>query len=184
MGTKTKLCNLMTELRREYDDACAQSRDNYLSTLAPGAIVPKHGQLYSEADKAAFNKKIEKYKSEAKAVFDAARRTERVRFAATPSAEAVNAVAVLAARDKVSNEEVDALMERFSDNKMTQATIADIAKQKGVRVTGFVPLKDRLHAIDDAERNVDHALSISGLEKGGLFRYMVDNDLADVFGEE
>ena len=181
MSRKTELLKVLNEFYSEYDFACEISRDKFLKTLAPGASVPQYGKLHTEEDRARFNQKAEEYRSKVKAIFDGARADEKKRFAATPSGEAANAIAVISARDKLTENEVSALMERFSDNPMTLSTIADIARKKGVKLVQGYHLDERLDAIDQTEHNVNAALSLEGLKGGKMYHWMLENDINDNF---
>lgn len=164
-----KLQKEIGELQKEFSVAfnkrAEASRVEKLQSLAPGEMVPASGKIYGEDHRKRFEEQAAEIRHKGFDLIDKARSEINRDISAAPSADAVNALSMLALRSDVSQEEIDALLDSYGSNYQTYKAIRDVAGKHKRHVPTHT-LDQDMTALD-GETRVVNSLSLTGAESGG-----------------
>ncbi len=144
-----ELKGLMGEYKRSYEQLQRQSEAKYKTTLQPGQTFHAQQGFYDAESRAQFSSICNDLKEKAHALIDKAALEVMAENTKAPSAEAVNVVTLLNARQKVSPEEIDQLMTKYGvDCPMVYKALHEKAESLGYH--DFKP-----HPIVEAAENME-----------------------------
>jgi hypothetical protein len=154
-----ELKKIMNDFNETYKRVCAQSRDEYIKSLGPGAMIPNDGpRIYTENGKNFFTEECRKYKAKAHEIIDAQINDLKNKITEAPSTEAVNSITLLKLRDSVTEKEISDLMERYGDNVQAYKALNSIAYAHDIKSFGDHPLCDRLDNVEALSASIDKTL--------------------------
>lgn len=155
-----ELKEILSQYVSKYKVACDLSRENYLKTLSPGARVPEHDKLYTQADRDAFEAECCGLREKASKITEDLCKDLRAKSTEAPSTEAVNTITLLGARKNVTESEIRDLINQYgADCPQAWRAIKDIADSHDIHVIGNHPVDGQLKAIEDVGSSIYHAMS-------------------------
>ena len=178
-----KLKGLVDEYRNTYDSIAKSSRNFVLANLKPGEKVPEEGIIYLDHYKDQFKEKAKKIRADALQIIDDAKAKVELKMSEPPTTEMTNLVTMLKYRDDLTEQEVDSLLDKYSDNVQTFRAINSIAKEKGLIVGDASPLNDIVERMDNLKAVTNkmfdgtYTIGKKGMDAVSVFGYsqQVDN---------
>jgi len=155
---------LNKEFAAEFHKMAEDSRNKVMLTLKPGQTAPAANKIYGEDNRELFSKKAADIRSRGYALIESAKADLQKQIAEAPTQDAVNAVAMLSHRSKVTEREIDNLLQEYGSNYQTYQAIRDIAARHDVLLPTPDIEKDYM-AIDGELRTVQ-AFTLMGAENG------------------
>lgn len=173
------LKKIIRDYQEGYNNACAASRDAYMKTLAPGAVVPQGGRLYQQTEKDAFRSKCSGYKALANAALDGLVSSLGSAVTAAPSTEAVNSITLLSMRANAEKKDFDRLLSAYGENVQAYKTIVSIAHDRGFEYPRTHPEEETLDGIEHLRTTLNSVLTLENAETGhaGAFMSMVASEI-------
>jgi len=178
------LKKLAEDYRQSYDEIAKSSRNYVLANLKPGEQVPKEGIIYGDEYKEQFKTKANSIKSKALEIIDKAKTEMELKVSEPPSAEMTNLITVLNFRNDLTSEEVDNMLEQYSDNIQTFRAIKSIAKDKGIQTNVYSQADEILQSVSDLRRvtsrefDAFNTIKNNGFGAVGIFAYGIQVDSA------
>ena len=160
-----EITDLQKEFISAYNSRAEASRVDKLRELKPGTPAPKTGKIYGDDHRDRFEEQAAELRARGFSAIDKAKAEIKRDMTAAPSSDAVNALAMLAYRTDVSQDEIDALIESYGGNYQTYSAIRDIA-MKHKRFVPASTLEQDLSAIN-AKISIVNDMSLSGAEMNG-----------------
>lgn len=136
-GANKGLKVILNDYVSDYNRICEESRRAYVATLAPGAVVPPAGRIYTEDDKQRMEALADGYRNKAATIIDGIMQELKDELTAAPSSDAVNTITLLRMRDEIKPGEVRDLLDKYGDNPQAHKTIISIAMDKGCHLDPF-----------------------------------------------
>lgn len=155
-----ELKKIMSDFNETYKAICAKSREDYIKSLGPGAMIPNNGpMIYTEDGKNYFTEECRKYKAKAHEILDTHVRDLKNKITEAPSTDAVNSITLLKLRDSITEKEISDLMERYGDNVQAYNAIKSIAYAHNIKSFGDHPLNARLENVEALTENIDKTIA-------------------------
>lgn len=171
---RKELKSILSQYRDSYNSMCETSRNSYMKTLPPGAIVPKSGQIYGDEARAEFESLSAGFRERIKNVISNVTDALRDRATESPSNEAVNSITLLKMRNEITRNEVEDLLLKYGDNPQAWNTIVSIASDHKIYIDNH-PIGQELQAVEDLGYSIDRVMysgASSKIAGEGLFDMM------------
>lgn len=161
---RSEVMALQKEFAAAFHNAADMSRVEAMRTLKPGEPAPSNNKIYGDHNRNAFEAKAAALREKGHKIVNDARKEVGKAMSAAPSPEAINSVGMLKMRDKLTADEVTAIVDRYGDNYMTYQTIKDIAKKSGFYLDAH-PLENAARDLEGADSTVS-GWTLRGAETG------------------
>ena len=156
--------------------------------LKPGETIPKDGVIYGSAEIDAFRSLCMGYQEKIRKTLDDAIDGLKGEMTAAPEEEAVRTITLLQTRDKVGEDEISALLEKYGDNVQAHRAIADIAARQEPKVyVADSPVESQMRQMEDMRRSLLNAVNYQTAAQYGsglpAFISFIDMRIDEVFPE-
>lgn len=179
-----ELKKIMSDFNNAYKTMCAQSRDDYIKTLNPGAPLPQEGALYTEDMKQKFSDECLKYRHKAHEIIDQHINELKKKATDAPSTEAVNSISLLKLRDSITEKEISEMLERYGDNVQAYRAINSIAYAHDIKSFDDHPISEHLERVEALSSSIDKVIAPWNKNISDAYIGFVSMDIDSVFPEE
>ena len=182
---KEQLKQITAQYQQTHDALCEQSRKEYMNSLPPGSSIPEPGRFYTDEARAQFAKECHELRAKKDEILGGVLEEINGKITAPPSTDAVNTVALLNARENVSEDEYDALLTKYKDDVPAYRAIKDSAVKHGYRgVFKEHPLDEYAQRIDIVNNSMNSLLTPIGKPHTGAgYISMIDAMIDNAFDE-
>lgn len=166
MNKRETLKSMIGEFSEKYADTCQRTRQDYISTLAPGSRIPEGVRIYGEDERKAFEGVASDYRAKASKILDEEISKAKDQLTTAPSDEGVRVCSLLKMRDNVSRDEVNDLISKYGDNVQTYKAITAIAHEKGIKGFNNHPVEEKVSAYESLKKSLDSYFTLNSAENG------------------
>ena len=159
MNENKMIKDILSKFKDTRESYNRRSRAAYMETLKPGERTPAEGHIYGDKYLDEYRAECVKYRQQLLDIIGGAADELRKKTTEAPSPDATNAITLFAMRDRVTADEVDAMMQRYGDNVLCYHFINQVARRSKIYNYDDNPVDTQLRRIDELSASVDRMLS-------------------------
>lgn len=167
MSVNSEIKAILKEYREKYTAARDAAYNEQIAQLPPLERKPaKSARIVSAPHRAEFQKDCAQLRERARQLFERETKELHQKVAAAPSADAVNAITLAAARSSITENEIASLLSTYGDNVQARNAIVDVARKHHIEGFEPSPLESRFAEIKNLQKQVEKTLEVSNAENG------------------
>ena len=166
MSANKEIKDILQKWADDYNRTCKETRDEYIKTMTPGAVLPPEGTIYGAANKQAFAERCSEYRAQAYEVIDRARNAIETKLNKPATPEAVNTCKLLEMRKSKDPDEYTRLLKEYADTPEVCDTIRAIAKNNDVIGLPDYSTTGSMDALNDLEQSLAFKLTPMHAQQG------------------
>lgn len=180
-----KVKKIIDDFRTDFAKTVESTRANYVKSLPAGATIPGENKIFDPAEVDAFTGRANKYRQDATDILNSCLEDISKKKTESPSSDAVNLLTLMSARQNVTADELNDVINNYGSNYQVYRACQDISVKNNLGHLSDHPLQVKEQSINDLQNNLNRLFTYGDACKnasGGFYSFMqiaVDNALSE-----